>query len=124
MIPTPSSDSIKRIDPFATVDNGASIDAWELSPSPVEIKAVREEPPYGLRLTTNEYQQCLNFITTAGRDYVLRLVYVPDSENRIANADMRKDVVLESESDLREIISRREFERNVRQGTISVNIGE
>lgn len=94
----------------------------ELASSPIEVKAVGRDPPYSIRFTTNEYQQCLKFVTTPDRDYVLRLVYVPDSDNRVANATLQQDIVLESKADLRELIPLHEFEQNVRQGTISLDI--
>lgn len=93
-----------------------------LNPSPIEIKAVGREPPYSIRLTTNEYQQCLNFVTTPERNYVLRLVYVPESDNRVADATLQRDIILKSKDDLRQLIPLNKFERNVRQGKISLDI--
>jgi hypothetical protein len=110
------------IDPLGPTRQDETADR-ELASSPIEVKAVGRDPPYSIRLTTNEYQQCLKFVTTPGRDYVLRLVYVPESDNRVANATLQQDIVLESKADLRELIPLREFERNVRQGTISLDIG-
>ncbi|MFC6943130.1 hypothetical protein ACFQE8_24755 [Salinirubellus sp. GCM10025818] len=109
------------IDPLGPTPQDETADR-ELASSPIEVKAVGRDPPYSIRLTTNEYQQCLKFVTTPGRDYVLRLVYVPESDNRVANATLQQDIVIESKADLRELIPLREFERNVRQGTISLDI--
>jgi hypothetical protein len=108
------------IDPLGPMDDPASID--NLAPAPIEIKAVGRTPPYSIRLTTNEYQQCLNFVRTDGQRYILRLVYVPESEDRVADAQMVREIVLESESDLRAHISRDEFEQKVRQGVLSIDI--
>ncbi len=113
----PGFDMIDPLGPFSTSGsfNG-------LAPAPIEIKAVGRTPPYSFRLTTNEYQQCLNFIRDDGQRYVLRLVYVPESDNRVADAEMVREIVLESEDDLRAYISRDEFEQKVRRGVISVDI--
>jgi hypothetical protein len=108
------------IDPLGPLDTPTSFDS--LAPAPIEIKAVGRTPPYSIRLTTNEYQQCLNFVRADGQRYILRLVYVPESEDRVADAQMVREIVLESESDLRAHISRDEFEQKVRQGVLSIDI--
>jgi hypothetical protein len=108
------------IDPLGPMDGPDSIDS--LAPAPIEIKTVGRTPPYSIRLTTNEYQQCLNFVRADGQRYILRLVYVPESEDRVADAQMVREIVLESESDLRAHISRDEFEQKVRQGVLSIDI--
>jgi hypothetical protein len=108
------------IDPLGPMCGQGSPDS--LAPAPVEIKAVGQTPPYSIRLTTNEYQQCLNFVRTDGQKYILRLIYVPESDDRVADAQMVREIVLESEGDVRDHISRDEFEKKVRQGVISVDI--
>lgn len=114
----PGFDMIDPLGPIGTATTGTE---RELAPSPIEIKAVEDTPPYSFRLTTNEYQQCLNFLE-AGRNYVLRLVYVPDSKERVAKADLRKEIVLKNKGDLRNLIPLEQFERNVVGGKIDMRV--
>jgi hypothetical protein len=92
--------------------------------TPVEVKAVDgTSPPFSFRLTINEYRQAKAF-TQNSTPYVIRLVSVPEPETR--NWPDRTEVVtekvIETESELEDVVGSQGFENVVKGGYMNMKI--
>lgn len=94
--------------------------------TPVEVKAVDgATPPFRFRLTTNEYRQARGFIRYGNTPYVLRLVSVPEpgTMNWPDATDVVAEKVIETESELEDVIDSQRFEEVVKGGYMNMRIG-
>lgn len=91
-------------------------DGTAFSPCPVEVKSVATtDPPYSIRLSTNEYQQCKLHVSQSDHAYVLRIVYVPSDNPTIAAS---KDVAthkIKTVDQLKKLVGH-PFDMQVRSG--------
>ena len=91
-------------------------DGTTFSPRPIEIKSVATtDPPFNIRLSTNEYQQCKLHVTQSDHPYIIRIVYIPSDNPTIAAS---KDVAtyrITSIDELEALVGK-PFDMQVRSG--------
>lgn len=112
------------IDPLGPISQDHGRDDFGLWFTPVEVKAVDgTTAPFNFRLTTNEYRQAKAFVRE-DIPYVIRLVTIPepDTENWPEKADIVSEKVLETESELEEVVGARQFEEVVKGGYMNMRI--
>ncbi|MBV0926382.1 hypothetical protein KTS45_19425 [Halomicroarcula limicola] len=108
------------IDPLKSSSGGQ-----ELYPQPLEIKSVTSvEPPFGIRLTTNEYQQCKRHIKESNHPYVIQLVYVPTEEPSVAASEGVGRYPIESVEDLEQLLGGATFDMQIRGGYLTSTFGQ
>jgi len=113
------------IDPRGPLSKSSGQDNFGLWFTPVEIKAVDgTSPPFSFRLTTNEYRQAKAFIRDGNIPYVIRLVKVPDPgmNNWVEETNVVAEKVIETETELNEIVGSQQFEDIVKGGYMNMRI--
>ena len=107
--------------------------------APVEVKAVRGDPPYSFRLTTNELRRCRAFLDaknrldsgreekvhlSTGSDYVIRLVKAPSAESEWESSITfaRPDIVM-TEDQLKTLFTGDPLEFSVKGGYVNMHMG-
>lgn len=113
------------IDPCGPLSTDDGSDHLGLRFTPVEVKAVDgSTSPLSFRLTTNEYRQAKAFIRDGNIPYVIRLVKVPESgtHNWPSDTEIVVEKVLETESELNEIVGSQQFEEIVKGGYMNMKI--
>lgn len=91
-------------------------DGTTFSPCPVEVKSVATtDPPYSIRLSTNEYQQCKLHVSQSDHPYVLRIVYVPPENATIAASKDVATYEITSVDQLKELVGY-PFDMQVKSG--------
>ncbi|MCU4740040.1 hypothetical protein OB960_01310 [Halobacteria archaeon AArc-xg1-1] len=91
-------------------------DGTAFSPCPVEVKSVATtDPPYSIRLSTNEYQQCKLHVSQSDHPYVLRIVYVPSDNPTIAASKDVATYEITTVDQLKELVGH-PFDMQVRSG--------
>jgi len=118
----PGFDVIDPRGPLSTDAGQNNVGLWF---TPVEIKAVDgTSPPFNFRLTTNEYRQAKAFIRDGNIPYVIRLVKVPEpgTKNWAIETTVVAEKVIETESELNEIIGSQQFEDIVKGGYMNMRI--
>jgi hypothetical protein len=108
--------------------------------TPVEVKAVSGDPPYGFRLTTNEIRRCRAFLDaknrlddgrddtmhlSTGSDYVIRLVKAPSAESEWESSITfaRPDIVM-TEDRLKALFTDDPLEFSVKGGYVNMHMGD
>jgi hypothetical protein len=113
------------IDPFGPITQEAKTNAFGLTFTPVEVKAVNgREPPFRFRLTTNEYRRCKAFIREGDTSYVIRLVDVPDPDtlNWPQQTAVASEKILDTVEDVETMIAEQGFENVVKGGYMNMEI--
>ncbi|MFC6988703.1 hypothetical protein ACFQJD_08210 [Haloplanus sp. GCM10025708] len=113
------------IDPRGPLSKDTGQDDYGLWFTPVEIKAVDgTSPPFSFRLTTNEYRQAKAFIRDDNIPYVIRLVAVPEpgTKNWPEETEIVTEKVIETESELDDIVGSQQFEDIVKGGYMNMKI--
>ncbi|SNR47990.1 hypothetical protein SAMN06264855_1093 [Halorubrum vacuolatum] len=91
-------------------------DGTSFSPRPVEIKSVATtNPPFSIRLSTNEYQQCKLHVSQSDHPYILRIVYVPSDNPTIAASKDVATYQITSVDELNAVVGE-PFDMQVRSG--------
>ncbi|WP_311170875.1 sacsin N-terminal ATP-binding-like domain-containing protein [Halobellus ordinarius] len=99
-------------------------DGTSFSPRPVEIKSVATtNPPFNIRLSTNEYQQCKLHVSQSDHPYILRIVYVPSDDPTIAASKDVATYQITSVDELRTLVGE-PFDMQVRSGYLRPTLDE
>lgn len=112
---------------FDVIDPFGALDGDQVEPDqfvPVEVKTVNgQSPPFHFRLTTNEYRRCKAFARRDDRQYVIRLVYVPEAgtTNWIEQTSFVSEVIVESESDAESLVQGDPLEELVKGGYMNLS---
>jgi hypothetical protein len=126
------------IDPFGPLQASNEPAADGSTFAAVEVKAVRGDPPYGFRITSNELRRCRSFLAaknrienrigttylSTGAEYVIRFVSVPsvDSADWTAATEFaRPDIVL-TEDRLESLFSGDPLEFSVKGGYVNLTL--
>jgi len=113
------------IDPLGPLSDDRRADDFGLGFVPVEVKAVNgTTPPFGFRLTTNEYRQAKAFVRDGNIPYVIRLVSVPDpgTPNWPSRTAIAAEQIVRTETALNEIVESQRFEEVVKGGYMNMRI--
>ncbi len=114
------------IDPLGPLSDDEATDDFGLQFVPVEVKAVNgTTPPFGFRLTTNEYRQAKAFVRDGDIPYVIRLVSVPDAgtPDWPSKTEIAAEKVLSTEAEFEAVVESQEFEEVVKGGYMNMRIG-
>jgi hypothetical protein len=99
-------------------------DGTSFSPRPVEIKSVATtDPPFNIRLSTNEYQQCKLHVSQSDHPYILRIVYVPSDDPTIAASKDVATYEITSVDELKTLVGE-PFDMQVRSGYLRPTLDE
>jgi hypothetical protein len=112
------------IDPLGPVSQDQERDDFGLCFTPIEVKAVDgSTPPFSFRLTTNEYRQAKAFVRS-DVPYVIRLVSVPNvgTANWPEQTEIAAEKVIETETELKEVVGNKQFEEVVKGGYMNMKI--
>ena len=118
----PGFDVIDPRGPLSTTDGQDDYGLWF---TPIEVKAVDGvTPPFSFRLTTNEYRRAKAFVRDGDIPYVIRLVAVPEpgTPNWPAKTSAVAEKVIETESELENILDAQQFEHFVKGGYMNMRI--
>jgi hypothetical protein len=99
-------------------------DGASFSPRPIEIKSVATtDPPFNIRLSTNEYQQCKLHVSQSDHPYILRIVYVPSDDPTIVASKDVATYQITSVDELRTLVGE-PFDMQVRSGYLRPTLDE
>jgi len=126
------------IDPFGPLQASHEPMADGSTFAAVEVKAVRGDPPYGFRLTSNELRRCRSFLAaknripnetgreylSTGAEYVIRFVKVPSADTSdwtAATEFARPDLIL-TEDRMENLFSGDPLEFSVKGGYVNLTL--